>query len=401
MLEKAFLGEMTSADLKNDGKHFTKTDIKKAMQLARFVDKLAEGENNVGDKVESGSETASHANDAATKPAAAATKANKEKTATNDAGNTKGQKSAKDVSDSRKGTADTTSNVSEPPQKKNGKTRFTDEDMAAIVNGVRIFGVGQWAKIRLSDPCLHRLTAMQIKDKYRHIISRKVKAENAANDESSLRSSSTEGKEKSSKHATKIEKREPAAAKRSRGPPKGSVNKEKVSSTEHTDKSTKRAAKVAEESGPAAAKQTKDKPDSTVVKAKKSATDLSAEGDKAEKNIRGTLSCYVHDKRWCVLLASRISDCFHSYLSAGKPALGKKALSGTHDTANTETSEVGGEAKESASNETPKNLNESTVAAGQTTESEQKSSKKKKKRKRSKGHSAADSELLSSPKKPK
>lgn len=54
LLEKAYLDEMTSADLKNDGKYFTKTDIKKTMRLARELDKAAEGETE-NDHDETGS----------------------------------------------------------------------------------------------------------------------------------------------------------------------------------------------------------------------------------------------------------------------------------------------------------------------------------------------------------
>ena len=90
-----------------------------------------------------------------------------------------------------------------------------------------------------------------------------------------------------------------------------------------------------------------------------------------------------------------------SYPSAEKPAAGKKEFSGTPNKVSTETSKIGGKAEESASKQTAKILNESTVAAGQPTENEKKSSKKKKKRKRSRGHSAEDSELPSSSKKPK
>lgn len=95
-----------------------------------------------------------------------------------------------------------------------------------------------------------------------------------------------------------------------------------------------------------------------------------------------------------------ISHC-PSCPSVAKPAGGKKEFSGTPDKVNTEASKVGGIAEESASKQTTKNLNDSTVAVGQPTENEKKSSKKKKKRKRSRGNSAADSELPSSSKKPK
>jgi hypothetical protein len=58
-----------------------------------------------------------------------------------------------------------------PPQKRQKRIPFTDEEIQAIKDGVKRFGVGQWQKIKEhSGGRLNIRSGVQIKDKYRNMV---------------------------------------------------------------------------------------------------------------------------------------------------------------------------------------------------------------------------------------
>lgn len=71
-------------------------------------------------------------------------------------------------------------------------TRFTAEEEAMLLDGVRVFGVGNWKKILNSYTFHWKRTAVDLKDKYRNIMRARVRRMNASS-ASDLSSAGSEG----------------------------------------------------------------------------------------------------------------------------------------------------------------------------------------------------------------
>ena len=56
-------------------------------------------------------------------------------------------------------------------KKQQRRTFFTDVEVEALLEGIQIFGVGKWSLIQKNDQRLQGRTAVQLKDKYRNIVS--------------------------------------------------------------------------------------------------------------------------------------------------------------------------------------------------------------------------------------
>jgi hypothetical protein len=56
-------------------------------------------------------------------------------------------------------------------KKQQRRTFFTDVEVQALMEGIQKFGVGKWSMIQKSDLRLQGRTPIQLKDKYRHIVS--------------------------------------------------------------------------------------------------------------------------------------------------------------------------------------------------------------------------------------